>query len=1125
MLVAFSAVMLLSVCLTGCAGRQSEKTFSSLEDFEGSTLGILTGSSFDSAVSDRISDVVFRRYEDLTGEIAALSKGDIDGLVQDLSIAQYLTAQHEEFTIFPDVIAPNSFGYALQKGSPYTEAFSDVIQEFSEDGTIEELQEKWFSGDEEQMVIDWSAYETEDRGNGTLRCVHEYTKVPVSYTGDDGQACGYEVELLLKIADRLDMGVEFESVKFSSLLSYLESGKADVAFGGISITDERAQSVDFSEPDFKGGVVLICREETVEEVDAAKMDLNSPMATISVEAGSMMETAARVSYPDAKYIYVNSVSDGLLSVTSGSANAYAIDKYSYESTINADETHVTMHEDGVLPEKGQVAVGISPVTQIEDAKELIDAFLAEIEQDGTLEDIRNRWSVEFDYTMPEIEEPEDPAFTIHVGTTGLAEPYSFYVGDELAGTDIELIKRFAAWCNAAVEIETYDWSGLIPACASGKVDYVISDLNETEERAEMVDFSDPYKVVETVMVVADGTAAEEESQNFFENIAESFEKTFIRENRWKLILDGLLVTLQIAVLAGIFGTILGFGICLLLRMKNRFLSGIAGLFCRLISGIPAVVLLMVIYFVIFASSDISPVAVGVLTFSIMFSTSVAQLLNVGIDAIDAGQSEAALALGFGKAETFLRVVMPQALRHVLPVYRGEFVSMLKLTSVVGYISIQDLTKAADIIRSRTYEAFFPLIVTAVIYLLIAVLINFVVGRIEITIDPHHGKRKLPRGVTECDVPEETKESRKDLPSDELIRISHLKKVYPGVTPIKDVNASIYRGDVITVIGPSGTGKSTLLRCIDRLETPTEGTITVFGEDVCDKKTDLTKIRRRMGMVFQSFNLFEHMTVIENIMFAPVRLKKQPKQEAYENAMRLLKTVGLAEKALYYPDELSGGQKQRIAIARTLAMDPEIVLFDEPTSALDPTMVGEVLAVIRRLASQGLTMMIVTHEMKFAQDVSTRVFYMDEGVIYEEGSPEEIFTNPKRERTRAFIRRLKTLTLTIKDSNYDFIEMNETLQQFGERHFLGEKRTENLCRVFEEIGAVNIIANCTEDLPLTVDVEYAQDTDELVVRFTWKGRRYHPLEEGDELSVRLIRGYIKEETFSYDGEVNNLRIVL
>ena len=210
----------------------------------------------------------------------------------------------------------------------------------------------------------------------------------------------------------------------------------------------------------------------------------------------------------------------------------------------------------------------------------------------------------------------------------------------------------------------------------------------------------------------------------------------------------------------------------------------------------------------------------------------------------------------------------------------------------------------------------------------------------------------------------------------MIKIEHLRKEYPNITPLKDVSVEINDGDVIAVIGPSGTGKSTLLRCINMLEKPTEGCILVNGTDVTDPGCDLGKVRQKMGMVFQSFNLFGHLTVIENIMLSPMDLLGKSRQEAYDEGMRLLRTVGLAEKALNYPDELSGGQKQRIAIARTLAMDPDTILFDEPTSALDPTMVGEVQAVIRDLAKTGKTLMIVTHEMNFARAVSHRVCFLD-----------------------------------------------------------------------------------------------------------------------------------------------------
>ena len=237
----------------------------------------------------------------------------------------------------------------------------------------------------------------------------------------------------------------------------------------------------------------------------------------------------------------------------------------------------------------------------------------------------------------------------------------------------------------------------------------------------------------------------------------------------------------------------------------------------------------------------------------------------------------------------------------------------------------------------------------------------------------------------------------------MIEVKNLKISFGDLHVIKDLSINIEKGEKIVVIGPSGSGKSTFLRCLNRLETPTGGHILFDGVDMADPKADLDKCRQKMGMVFQHFNLFPHLTVLENITLAPVSLKLKTKAQAEEHAMKLLEMVGLQDKANVYPSTLSGGQKQRIAIVRSLAMDPEVILFDEPTSALDPEMVGEVLNVIKDLANEGMTMAIVTHEMGFAREVADRVIFMDGGYIAEEGTPEQIFQHPKSERLQQFLK--------------------------------------------------------------------------------------------------------------------------
>ena len=351
----------------------------------------------------------------------------------------------------------------------------------------------------------------------------------------------------------------------------------------------------------------------------------------------------------------------------------------------------------------------------------------------------------------------------------------------------------------------------------------------------------------------------------------------------------------------------------------------------------------------------------------------------------------------------------------------------------------------------------------------------------------------------------------------LIKIEHLRKECPEVTPLKDVSAEINKGDVISVIGPSGTGKSTLLRCLNQLEEPTSGTVTVDGEVITDPKCDISRVRRKMGMVFQSFNLFDNRNIIENVISAPVDLLKTPREQAYREGMELLRRVGLAGKAQCFPDELSGGQKQRVAIARAIAMKPEIILFDEPTSALDPTMVGEVLSVIRSLAREGMTMMIVTHEMKFARDVSTRVFYMDEGGIYEEGSPEEIFDAPKREKTRIFIKRLRQLEIEIASPDTDLIGAVTQIDEFGRKNLLSARTVRDMQLCFEELAAgILIPALGAEALPAVCTAEYSEADGQTVMTVTYGGRRFDPLTEGDGISARIVAKLSAGTAYTYDG---------
>lgn len=353
----------------------------------------------------------------------------------------------------------------------------------------------------------------------------------------------------------------------------------------------------------------------------------------------------------------------------------------------------------------------------------------------------------------------------------------------------------------------------------------------------------------------------------------------------------------------------------------------------------------------------------------------------------------------------------------------------------------------------------------------------------------------------------------------MIQIEHLEKNYGDLRVLRDVNATIERGEVISIIGPSGTGKSTFLRCLNLLERPSGGSIVIDGEDLLAPKTDVTKIRQKMGMVFQAFNLFNHLTILENLCIGPMKLLKKPQAEAESRAMELLKMVGLADKANAMPSQLSGGQKQRVAIARCLSMNPEIILFDEPTSALDPTMVSEVLGVIRMLAKQGMTMAIVTHEMSFARNVSTRIFYMDEGIIYEEGTPEQIFDHPTKDKTRAFINRVRSFHYVVKNANYDLYELHGQMRAFCVHHFFSAADNYNLQLLAEELLQVVPLDNGAE-----LTLSYSEKTGEKVMEWLLPevfSPVLTPEADPDPISMSIINGLcseVKESTVDRDGRM-------
>ena len=362
----------------------------------------------------------------------------------------------------------------------------------------------------------------------------------------------------------------------------------------------------------------------------------------------------------------------------------------------------------------------------------------------------------------------------------------------------------------------------------------------------------------------------------------------------------------------------------------------------------------------------------------------------------------------------------------------------------------------------------------------------------------------------------------------LIEVRGLKKSFEGLEVLKGVDLTVEQGERIAIIGGSGCGKSTFLRCLELLEKPDEGQIFIDGQEITGKRARVDEIRRSMGMVYQGFHLFSEMDVMDNLCLAPVLRKRMTRAEAEKKALALLAQVGLTSRAHAWPKQLSGGQQQRIAICRCLMMEPKVLLFDEPTSALDPTMVGEVLAVIRMLAREGLGMLIVTHEMSFAREVADRVLFFADGVIYEQGPPAQLFNIPRREKTIAFIRKIKYFTFEIQERHFDLMSMQGGIQGFAERYGMESEHIYPLQVCCEEM-VVDFLNHCFPEgdpIDIHLEVSYAEADHAVVIQLLSAGRRYNPLEQSDNaLAVAIIRQTARKTDYRFDQNRNHLTIVL
>ncbi|MBO7403399.1 MAG: transporter substrate-binding domain-containing protein, partial [Clostridia bacterium] len=527
-----------------------------------------------------------------------------------------------------------------------------------------------------------------------------------------------------------------------------QSGKFDFTTD-MNVTPERQEQVLFSEPTSHGGIVLAVRASDLEQGSDGDADTIVTLDALNgkrfgVETGTISAEITHKRLPDAKIDYFNTVADLTAALKAGKIDAFTADDAIIRVCAAEDDSLALVPE---LFREIEFGFAFPKTAEGTALQAEFNAFLARLKESGELERLEALWTGADDdaKTVPPLQTLSAENGTLTLATMSAYPPFEFRKGEQIVGFEIDLAYRFCEERGYGLAIEDMNFDSILASVQIGKCDFAAAGITITPERMESVLFSDPVYQGGTAACVLKESSGE--NGGFFASIRDSFEKTFIRENRWQLFLQGIGTTMLITVLSILFGTALGFAVFMLCRNGNPVANTVTRFCVWLVQGMPVVVLLMILYYIIFGSVNISGAAVSVVGFTLVFGSAVFAMLRSGVGAVDRGQTEAAYALGYSDRRAFFRVVLPQALPHFMPAYKGEITSLIKATAVVGYVAVQDLTKMGDIVRSRTYEAFFPLIAVAVIYFLLAAILTFLVRKIELRIDPKQRSRKdILKGV-------------------------------------------------------------------------------------------------------------------------------------------------------------------------------------------------------------------------------------------------------------------------------------------------------------------------------------------------------------------------------------------
>lgn len=731
-------ILLVVLTFTSCSTKK-EQEVKHLNDLMESQFAVVTGTIADQLVWSKFPKAKCAYYNSPLEACVAVQKGIEVAAAYDEPILKNIMAQNPGLTMLPDMITVDNYGMALRKTDTRLKMAADsLLDALKKDGRYDAMMARWFpkKGKPAPMpVMKWEGK------NGTLTFGTSAVTEPFSFFNDKQEIVGFDVEFVSLLAQSQGMNLEIINMDFGSLIAALNSEKCDIIGACMTITEERAKSVLFTKPYYTGGIAVVVKEVQKPESDSdIKLRDGSDLATATVGAmtGTTGEKYIREHYPKATVQCYDDIMDAIAALQAHKLD-YVITAYTTALKVSNKNDDLEVLPKEYTDEYAAIAFKKNDVELLNQ----VNKVLLQFKKDGTLDTIIHRW-VKKDKTPYQI--VQIPKVTtgkpIIVAIAANREPMCFISDNKIVGLDCELIERIAYELKRPVQYYDMKFSALIAALESGKADLVISNMTATAERRKVVNFSEGYFVNPQVLLTLkdDATlAATAEKTTFINKLKDSFYRNIILEKRYLLLWNGFKVTFFIAIMAAILGTILGALVCMMRMSRSKSLNIIAKIYIDLLRGIPQVVLLMLMFYVVFAPLNISGVAVAIFTFAMNFAAYVSEMFRTAIESVKKGQTEAGIAMGFSKLKTFIYIVLPQAIQRVLPVYKGEFIALVKMTAIVGYIAVQDLTKASDIIRSRTFDAFFPLIMVAILYFLLAWLLTLLLERIQWSVAPK--KRK------------------------------------------------------------------------------------------------------------------------------------------------------------------------------------------------------------------------------------------------------------------------------------------------------------------------------------------------------------------------------------------------